>query len=360
MQVSEPVMLSSWGHPWAMPSSSHQLFLTISPNWAKDLLYDPSGQYGCPGFNGEAQLIGPQDPAPVKKNTVYVRIKDISLHVAYVHPVDPYIPNSISIKTNPVTIAKRQLVTDTVQETFVVPPGTRSVLLFLVQDIHHLCADFELDGRAKAGAGVNALGVTNNTTGKFEYFSRAQDAIRDKDTDPRVLNIDSSTNPDYGDKTAEVKRADGTSVQLEKSAPAFWTDLQVQLGQDVQPREQLAQQDPTKGAISRAWTLYTEFIAKSSGFRGSVMSFADFSGYLNANFSSGARCGSRGPFHMFNIQNRTGTLSSDLQVRGSLSMIPNVDAKQFLVVMAISESMFDISYQKPSPVPVVTRVMPLS
>eukprot|EP01046_Picozoa_sp_COSAG06_P021783 COSAG06_NODE_1652_length_8798_cov_6.868835_5_plen_179_part_00 len=76
--------------------------------------------------------------------------------------------------------------------------------------------------------------------------------------------------------------------------------------------------------------------------------------------SSGARCGSRGPFHMFNIQNRTGTLSSDLQVRGSLSMIPNVDAKQFLVVMAISESMFDISYQKPSPVPVVTRVMPLS
>jgi hypothetical protein len=187
-----------------------------------------------------------------------------------VHPVDPYIPNSISIKTNPVTIAKRQLVTDTVQETFVVPPGTRSVLLFLVQDIHHLCADFELDGRAKAGAGVNALGITNNTTGKFEYFSRAQDAIRDKDTDPRVLNV-GSTNPDYGDKTAEVKQADGTSVQLEKSAPAFWTDLQVQLGQDVQPREQLAQQDPTKGAISRAWTLYTEFIAKSSGFRGSVM-----------------------------------------------------------------------------------------
>jgi hypothetical protein len=84
VQVSEPVMLSSWGHPWAMPSSSHQLFLTISPNWAKDLLYDPSGQYGCPGFNGEAQLIGPQDPATVKKNTVYVRIKDISLHGAYV------------------------------------------------------------------------------------------------------------------------------------------------------------------------------------------------------------------------------------------------------------------------------------
>ena len=90
------------------------------------------------------------------------------------------------------------------------------------------------------------------------------------------------------------------------------------------------------------------------------MSFADFTGYLNANYNSGPRCGSRGPFHMFNIQNRSGTLSSDLQVRGSLSLDPDVTAKQFLVVMAISESMFDISYQAPSPVPVVTHIQPLS
>ena len=35
------------------------------------------------------------------------------------------------------------------------------------------------------------LGVeTNNATGKFEYFSRTQGAIRDKDTDPRVLLLD--------------------------------------------------------------------------------------------------------------------------------------------------------------------------
>jgi hypothetical protein len=39
---------------------------------------------------------------------------------------------------------------------------------------------------------------------------------------------------------------------------------------------------------------------------------------------------------------------------------PDVTAKQFLVVMAISESMFDISYQAPSPVPVVTHIQPLS
>ena len=70
----------------------------------------------------------------------------------------------------------------------------------------------------KAGGGVNALGITNDTTGKFEYFSRAQDAIRDKATDPRVLNDDSSTNPLYGGQSSEVKTASGADVPLERTA----------------------------------------------------------------------------------------------------------------------------------------------
>jgi len=63
---------------------------------------------------------------------------------------------------------------------------------------------------------------------------------------------------------------------------------------------------------------------------------------------------------MFNIQNKSGSLSSDLQLRGTLSGRPSDNAKQFLVVMAVSESMFDISYQAPSPVPVMTRIQPLA
>lgn len=361
VQVSEPVMLSSWAHPWAMGPSAFQLFLTISPNYLKDVLFDPSGQYGCPGRAGEAVMFGATDPSTITRNTVYVRVKDVSLHVAMIHPVQSYIPKSLSIKTNPVTIAKRQLRTQTVQETFVVAPGTRSVLLFLTQDINHICADFELDGRAKAGAGVNALGQTITTTGsdygKFAYDSRAQAAIRDTDTDPRVYNAGPTYTPT---QIIEVRNKQGGTVTLEKTAPHYWENLQIQLGQDVQPREQLAQQKPTTGEISRAWTLYTEFIAKSSGFRGSVMSFADFSGYLNANYNSGARCGDRGTFHMFNIQNKTGSLSTDLQIRGSLSGSPDDSAKQFLVVMAVSESLFDMEWSPPNPVPLATRILPLA
>ena len=63
---------------------------------------------------------------------------------------------------------------------------------------------------------------------------------------------------------------------------------------------------------------------------------------------------------MFSIQTPAGSLSSDLQIRGSLSGAPNDVARQFLVVMSISESMFDIAYQAPSPVPVMTRIRPLS
>ena len=60
----------------------------------------------------------------------------MALHVAYVHPVEPYIPKSISIKYNPIQVAVRAMRTQNVQETFVVPASTRSVLIFLRQDIH--------------------------------------------------------------------------------------------------------------------------------------------------------------------------------------------------------------------------------
>ena len=188
VQISEPILLPSWNHPYAMPSGSYQLFTTISPNYLKDLLYDPSGQYGCPGRAGEAIMFGATRPSTIKRNTVYVRVKDVSLHVHYIHPVEPFIPKSISIKYNPITVAKRQLRNQNIQETFVVAPSCRALLLFLVQDINHLCADFELDGRAKAGAGVNALGITDDTSGQFKFDSRAQKAIRDVDIDPREHN----------------------------------------------------------------------------------------------------------------------------------------------------------------------------
>eukprot|EP01043_Picozoa_sp_COSAG02_P004088 COSAG02_NODE_104_length_36421_cov_132.465420_18_plen_57_part_00 len=40
-------MLSTMQHSFAIGPSDMSLFLTISPDWRKTLLFDHSGQYGC-------------------------------------------------------------------------------------------------------------------------------------------------------------------------------------------------------------------------------------------------------------------------------------------------------------------------
>ena len=66
-------------------------------------------------------------------------------------------------------------------------------------------------------------------------------------------------------------------------------------------------------------------------------------------------------WYAFNIHNPSGTLSSDLQLRGTLFGTPSDDANQFVAVMALSESMFDIQYQGDgNPVPMLTHISPLS
>ena len=90
-----------------------------------------------------------------------MRVKDVSLHVHYVHPAGgSYVPRSVSQKIMPFQIAKRQLVNKQVQESFTVSPATKAVLIFLTQERQHVCINNELDARACAGAGVNVLGTT--------------------------------------------------------------------------------------------------------------------------------------------------------------------------------------------------------
>ena len=355
VQCSEPILLSTWQHNYGIGPSSMSLFLTIGANYLKDLFNDPSGQYGCPGRSGAAMRHGSVRPVGLNLGTVSVALKSAALHVSYVHPIEPYIPKSISIKTHPIQVAVRTLRSQTVQETFVVPSSTRSLLVFLKQDIHHMCADRELDGQAKAGAGVNALGTTDDSTGLFGYDSRPIQIGADSDIDPRqpsdVAAIDSPSQ-------TVPNEIDGSL--LEQTAPMCFEQLQCQLGQAIVPREALSNMKPPRGEVSRAWNLFTEFVSKSHGFRGSAMSYADFTGYLNHNYNSGPRCGDRGTFFMFNVQNPSGTLATDLQIRGILEGAPHSDSKQQLVVMAISESMYDVAWQAPSESPVLTRIQPLS
>ena len=357
VQVSEPVMLSTWQHNYAVGPSDYGLFLTVSPDWRKTLLFDHSGQYGCGSdgaiINGSnSSLEGLPSGSNVNARQIYCQVKSVELHVGYVHPSEPYIPPSQSIRYSPIQVTRRKVEGTSLAETFVVPPSTKSVMIFLEQDASHVCIDAELD--SKAGAGINVLGSTDTTgtgdstsdrtgaqhEGTFLFDSNDIYASRDLSTDPR-----------------RVKTASHSGV--ESTRPYALESLQCQLGGQIQPREMLTEMNPRDGKMSRAWNLYTTFIGRSQGYRGSVMSYAEFCGRHSANYASGPGCGDRGSFFLFDMQQPPGSLATDLQVRGTFKGDVQSAAKQRIVVVAISDSIMNIGWQAPSETPVMTQVAPI-
>ena len=109
-QTSEPLLLDTWNTPYAIGPADHALFLTISPDWQKNLFHSVDGQYGCASTGGA--LINcsgdgsDQFPAGtgIKARHIYSRVTSVALHVHYVHPSEPYIPKSLSLRVSPVTV----------------------------------------------------------------------------------------------------------------------------------------------------------------------------------------------------------------------------------------------------------------
>ena len=345
-QTSEPLMLDTWNTPYAIGPADHALFLTISPDWQKNLFTCIDGQYGCPvGRGGLINCDGTgadHFPPSIKPRQIYSRVTSVALHVHYVHPSEPYIPKSLSLRVSPVTVVTRQMHNEAVNESIVCSPAIKSCMIFIRQnDGGHVCQDrSEL---SLGGAGINALGSTDND-GIYRYDSRAIMDARDPTVDPR--------------KPSGIAEAAGAGG-LESTAPYGFTQLQVQCGGAIQPREALSQMSPHTGEMSRAWQLYTEFIGRAAGFRAAPLSYSEYTGYHNSNFASAPRAGDRGCFFLFDLQQKPGSLASTLEIRGLLEARPEVAAKQELVVVMVSDSILNIGYQAPSETPVLTEIQPV-
>ena len=358
-QTSEPLLLDTWNTPYAIGPADHALFLTVSPDWQKNLFYDMSGQYGC--LEGQGGIINckgdgsdnfPTGPGSIKARQIYSRVTDIALHVHYVHPSEPYIPRSLSLRVSPVQVITRQMKGRTVLESFVVSPSIKSCMIFIRQNEQHVCIDrSEL---SLAAAGINVLGHTNdkgtgvnhvaNSGGCYLYDSKAIADSRDPDLDPRRPSAKASTDQRHG---------------RERTAPYGFESLQVQCGGAIQPREALSEMAPHGGKMSRAWQLYTEFIGRAAGYRAAPLSYSEFCGVYNSNFASAPRAGDRGCFFLFDLQQKPGSLASTLEVRGHLEKEPDMAAKQELVVVCVSDSIMNIGYQAPSETPVLTEIQPV-
>ena len=111
--------------------------------------------------------------------------------------------------------------------------------------------------------------------------------------------------------------------------------------------------------MSRLFNLYLNFIGRSQGYRGSAMSYSEFCSYHNSNYSSGPLCGDRGAFAVFDVEQPQGSIATDLQVRGQLLGDVQNAAKQELVCVAVSDSIWNVGYNAPSSTPVLTQVAPI-
>jgi hypothetical protein len=121
----------------------------------------------------------------------------------------------------------------------------------------------------------------------------------------------------------------------------------------------LTEMSPSEGKMSRLFNLYLTFVGRSQGYRGSAMSYSEFCSYHNSNYASGAMCGDRGPFAVFDMEQPPGSIATDLQVRGQLLGDVQSAAKQELVCVAVSDSIWNVGYQSPSATPVMTQVAPI-
>ena len=348
VQSSQPLYLSTWMHPYATANSEFQLHLTISPDYLKDLLYCHSGCYGCAEGNGGAIRGIPTNAAGFKAGQIYVDIKSVSLETEMVFPIEPYVPRSMSYKVQPYHVAVEQLTSDSINSTVVVPASTRAVLVFLRQRFKHICADREEIGLAGGGiveSGavvpasrvVNGAPVTNEyAKGRFEYFSSKLTGHRDTFVDSRQA----APNSDYD--------------------VAGFQNIQVSLGNAVAPREQIAQQDLSKGKGGALWKQFVEYIHRSHGYRSLPLNFAEYCGTFNSNYASFPGCGDRtSGFFCAELQNPPGTLATDLAIRAQLHARPGSKADMEMVVIAVSDSLVNIGWTEGNSVASLTEINPI-
>jgi hypothetical protein len=307
-ELAEPMFLASWQHGYAVGPSDHQLFLTINPEWQNDLLHCPAvGASGTRDYTSVLQM--PKDgtvPTPAVKGAVYVSIESVEMHISYVSPAQAFIPPSQSLRFSQYQVTTRKLHGNNIQESIVVPPGVRQVLVGLRQNKHGI--QYDREELSKAGAGINEI---------------------------------------PGDTTNEMY---------------WWRDFQLQLGSAIAPTVAFSQMNPQEGSMARAYNEFLSVIGKPLGMRGNTLTYADYVGSHSCNGPCGAGKGDHGPVIALRLLTPDSSLSNNLQIRGTLQSAngntsgPNDAGGQEMVVIVVADSLLDVQYAPPTEIPVSTAV----
>jgi hypothetical protein len=156
-------------HGYAVGPSDHQLFLTISNFWEKDLLHCPKVGNAARAYTSTVAATSSSAPTDtLVAGTVRIHIEEVELHIAYVTPSQMFVPPSQSLRFSELQVDTRVVTSTQVQESLVVKPGTRQVLFGMRQDDHGIHMDREELGLAMAGIDEAATGAAMSTFSDFQ------------------------------------------------------------------------------------------------------------------------------------------------------------------------------------------------
>ena len=340
-EVAEPVFLASWQHGYAVGPSDHQLFLTIGNDFEKDLLVCPQTKVGeKPSYTQVEYSKSTANDVP--RGTIRLCIKSVELHVAYVSPAQAFIPPSQSLRFSQMQVTTRQLRTTNVNESIIVPPGVRQVLIGLRQNHHGL--NFDREELSKCGAEINEI----------------------------LIPLTSVPAEDEAGHPGGMQPQPQAGSLNDQHKIYWWQTLQVQLGSAIAPTVAFSELNPKEGQMARPYNEFLSVIGKPLGFRGNTMTFAQYIGKHNSNLGQftalGATevggLGDMGPLIALRLLTPDSTLSNNLQIRGTLKNSeggsgPQAASLQEMVVIVVADSLLNVEYAPPAEIPIKTSVSAL-
>eukprot|EP01047_Picozoa_sp_COSAG01_P093467 COSAG01_NODE_24595_length_773_cov_3.532641_1_plen_216_part_10 len=211
-------------------------------------------------------------------------------------------------------------------ESIIVPPGVRQVLIGLRQNHHGI--NFDREELSKCGAEINeildAAGTPESTAGE------------PGDMAPRAQNGAGNVN----------------------NCIFWWQTLQCQLGNALAPTVAFSQLDVKNGQMARPYNEFLSVIGKPLGMRGNTMTFSQYIGKHNSNVgqfvsNTAGNYGDMGPLIALRLLTPDNTLSNNLQIRGTLTTsgdgtAPHAAAKQEMVVIVVADSLLNVEYAPPA------------
>jgi hypothetical protein len=342
IEIFDNIWLSSFEHGYFVAGADHTLTLNVTQHF-EDMFNSQTLSFANEDATGEVdsftqraydKIVVGKLPAAnaTEQGTIYVEVKDISLHVAMAGTV-PSIPPSVALKFSELMITNRELTQQQNELSLVVPPSTRAIYAFSRQLIHDVRADAEELGLA--GAGIDEVGLCKDTN-----------------------------------------QAGNTATM-----PATITSLLFELGGQVQPSSGgYTNMDITQFRAGRAFTDALSVVGKPSAMRGTTWDFIDWCGKKSVNgrsFPDGATgrrgtgeqrtqtvggqlFGDQGPGYFVRMILPPNSLSNVLTVRCNLDADPGQDAKQQLTIVAVHDSLWTMQYAPPAELPIETKVSPIT